>query len=101
MAVSLANRPHVPQLVEGLRKLRAGMALSVDERHNCVPRQAADPVPEPFASDEDRRADVKPERVVLEGGPVAIAHQEADQPLVGLVHLLFSTPEAYPYRVHG
>ena len=43
---------------------------------------------EPFARDEDRAADVEAERVVLERRAVAVAHQEADQALVGGVHLV-------------
>jgi len=43
---------------------------------------------------------VEAERVVLEGRSVAIAHQEADQPGVGVVHLLLAAGEADARRVH-
>ena len=44
-------------------------------------------MPEPLARDEDRAADVEAEGVVLERRAVPVAHQEADQALVRLVHL--------------
>ena len=47
----------------------------------------------PFADDEDRRPDVEAERVMFVGRPVPIPHEETDQPLVGLVHLLLAAPE--------
>ena len=50
-------------------------------------------MPEPLAGDEDRAADVEPERVVLERRAVPVAHQEADQPLVGVVHLRLAAGE--------
>ncbi len=62
--------------------------------------ERADPVPEPLARDEDRAADVEAEGVVLERRPVPLAHQEADQALVGLVHLLLAPGEADPRAVH-
>ena len=55
---------------------------------------------EPFARDEDRRADMEPERVVLERRPVPIPHQEPDQSLVGLFHDVLATGEADPGGVH-
>ena len=61
--------------------------------------ERADPVPEPLARDEDRRAHVEAEGVVLERRPVPLAHQEADQALVGLVHLLAAPREADPRAV--
>src|SRR5262249_32664898 len=54
---------------------------------------------EPLARDEDRRADVEAERVVLEGRAVAIPHQEADQALVRLVHLRLAAAERHARRV--
>ena len=56
-------------------------------------------MPEPLTGDEDRRADVEAERVVLERRPVPIAHEEPDQPRVGIVHLLLATREADPRAV--
>ena len=56
-------------------------------------------MPEPLTGDEDRRADVEAERVVLERSPVPIAHEESDQPRVGIVHLLFAAGEADPRTV--
>ncbi len=50
-------------------------------------------MPKPLAGDEDRAADVEAEGVVLERAPVPVAHQEADQRLVGLVHLLLAAGE--------
>ena len=51
-------------------------------------------MPEPLARDEDRAADVEAEGVVLERRAVPVAHQEADQALVGLVHLVLAAGEA-------
>ena len=51
-------------------------------------------MPEPLAGDEDRRPDVEAKRVVLEGRAVALAHEEANETLVRLLHLLFSAREA-------
>ena len=45
---------------------------------------------EPLARDEDRGADVEPERVVLERRPVPLAEEEANQTAVGVVHLLLA-----------
>ena len=59
-----------------------------------------DAVPEPLARDEDRRAHVEAKRVVLERRPVPLAHQEADQALVRLVHLVDAPREADPSAVH-
>ena len=59
--------------VEVVRRFRISKAELVER---------TDPVPHPLPRHEDRRADVEPERVVLEGGPVPIPHQEADQALV-------------------
>ena len=56
-------------------------------------------MPEPLARDEDRAADVEAEGVVLERRPVPLAHQEADQALVGLVHLVLAAGEADPRAV--
>ena len=56
-------------------------------------------MPHPLADDEDRRADVEAERVVLEGRPVPVAHEKTDEPLVGLVHLLLAATEAHARRV--
>ena len=61
--------------------------------------ERADAVPEPLARDEDRAADVEAEGVVLERRPVPLAHQEADQALVGLVQLLLAAGEADPRAV--
>ncbi len=54
----------------------------------------------PLARDEDRAAHVEAERVVLERRAVAVAHQEADEALVGLVHHLFATGERDAGAVH-
>jgi hypothetical protein len=62
--------------------------------------ERADPVSHPLTRDEDRAADVKAERVVLEGRAVPVAHQEADQPLVGLVHLVLVAREGNAGAVH-
>ena len=51
-------------------------------------------MPKPLAGDEDRRSDVEAKRVVLERRPVALAHEEANETPVRLVHLLFSAREA-------
>ena len=51
-------------------------------------------MPEPLAGDEDRRSDVEAKRVVLERRAVAIAHEEANEALVRLVHLLLAAREA-------
>jgi hypothetical protein len=59
-----------------------------------------DPVPEPLARDEERRPDVEAEGVVLERRAVAIAHEKADEPFVGLVHLLLAAREAHPRSVN-
>src|SRR5262249_3893064 len=56
--------------------------------------EGSNPVPEPLTRDEDGRADVEAERVVLEGRAVPIAHEEADQAFIRLVHLLLPTGEA-------
>ena len=45
-------------------------------------------------------ADVEAERVVLERCAVPIAHEETDQPRVGLVHLVLAPGEADARRVH-
>src|SRR5207247_3758920 len=55
--------------------------------------EAANTVAHPFPRDEDRAADVETEGVVLKGGPVPIAHQEADQALVRFVHLFLTSRE--------
>ena len=49
---------------------------------------------EPLARDEDRAADVEAEGVVLEGRPVPVAHQEADQAGIGVVDLVPAAGEA-------
>src|SRR5262249_40393699 len=67
--------------VEVLRRTRVPQAELVER---------PDPVAEPLPRHEDRAADVVAEGVVLERGPVAVAHQEADQPLVGLVEPLLA-----------
>ena len=51
-------------------------------------------MPEPLARDEDRAADVEAEGVVLERRPVPVAHQEPDQPRVGVVDLFAAAGEA-------
>ena len=51
-------------------------------------------MPEPLARHEDRAADVEAEGVVLERRAVPVAHQEADQALVRLVHLRLAPGEA-------
>jgi hypothetical protein len=56
--------------------------------------ERADPVPEPLSRDEQRRADVEAKCVVLEGGAVALAQEEADQTGIGVVHLLLAASEA-------
>ena len=76
------------------------MAVDVDERHYRVARQAADTMSKPFARDEERAAHVEAERVVFEWGPVPIAHQKADQTLVGVVHLVLAPGEADASRIH-
>ena len=76
------------------------VAVDVDECDLRVTRQTADPVAEPFAGDEDRAADVESERVVLERRAVAVAHQEADQALVGGVHLGLAPCERHASAVH-
>ena len=48
---------------------------------------------EPFAGHEDRAAHVEPEGVVLERRAVPVAHQEADQAFVRLVHLVLAAGE--------
>ena len=48
---------------------------------------------EPFARHEDRAAHVETEGVVLEGRAVPVAHQEADQAFVRLVHLVLAAGE--------
>src|ERR671918_2406108 len=58
--------------------------------------EGADPVPEPFARDENRRADVEAEGVVLELSPVPVAHKKTDEALVGLVQLVLPPREAHP-----
>ena len=63
------------------------------------PRQATHPVAEPLARHEDRAADVEAERVVLERRAVRLAHQEADQARVALVHLLLAHAERDARRV--
>src|SRR5262249_56175446 len=70
--------------VEVLRRTRVPQAELVER---------PDPVAEPLPRHEDRAADVVAEGVVLERGPVAVAHQEADQPLVGLVEPLLAAGE--------
>ena len=50
-------------------------------------------VAKPFPGDEDRAPDVEPERVVLERRAVPVAHQEADQALVGVVQLRLAPRE--------
>jgi hypothetical protein len=57
-------------------------------------------MPHPFAHDEDRTANMEPERVVLERRAVPLAHQELDQALVAVVHLLLAHGEADASRVH-
>jgi hypothetical protein len=51
-------------------------------------------VPEPLAGDEDRRSDVEAKRVVLERRAVPLAHEEANETLVRLLHLLLAAREA-------
>ena len=51
-------------------------------------------MPEPLARDEDRRTDVEAKRVVLERRAVALAHEEADEAPVRIVHLLLAAGEA-------
>lgn len=72
VAVALALSPHSPELVDRLPMVGRRGAYVVDERNNRVARQTADTVSEPFASDEDRRADVKAERVMFEGRAVSV-----------------------------
>jgi hypothetical protein len=57
-------------------------------------------VPEPFARDEQRAADVEAERVVLERRSVALAHQEPDQAGVRVVQLVPAPREADARGVH-
>ena len=65
-------------------------------------RQTTHAVAEPLARHEDRAADVEAERVVLERRAVRLAHQEADQARVALVHLLLAHAERDARRVdHG
>ena len=84
VTVDLALFPHSDDLVDRLAHVR--VAVHVDERHLGVAGEAADAVPEPFPRHEDRAADVEAEGVVLERRAVPVAHQEADQSLVGLLH---------------
>jgi hypothetical protein len=58
--------------------------------------EGADTVPEPLARHEDRGADVEAKRVVLERRPMPFAHEEADEPGVGLLHRLLAAREADP-----
>ena len=55
---------------------------------------------EPLPGDEDRAADVEAEGVVLERRAVPVAHQEADQRLVSLVHLGLAAREGDARTVH-
>src|SRR6185312_12073385 len=80
-------------VVHGLERVRARLAdlradvfrlrdVEVVGRLRVAHRElveGADAVPEPLARDEDRRADVEAEGVVLKRRAVPIAHQEADQ----------------------
>ena len=48
----------------------------------------------PFPRDEDRAADVEAEGVMFEWRAVPVAHQEPDQPRVGIVDLFAPAREA-------
>ena len=82
-------RAHVVRLgdVELVRRARVPHAELVE---------GADPVSHPLACDEDRRANVEAEGVVLEGRPVAIPHEELDEADVRVVHLVLPPGEADP-----
>ena len=106
--LQLLARPLRELRVDGLERVRAGLPdLAADVVGlgdvEVVGRlrvahgelvEGADPVPEPLARDEDRAADVEAERVVLERRPVPVAHQEPDQPRVGVVDLFAPAREA-------
>src|SRR6476469_7289321 len=80
-------RPNVLGLwdIEVVRRLRVAHAELVER---------PDPVAEPLSREEDRRPHVEAEGVVLEGRPVPVAHQETDQALVRIVHLVLPPREA-------
>ena len=50
-------------------------------------------MPEPLARDEDRRTDVEAEDAVLERARMALAHEEADQPVIRFIHLELAPSE--------
>ena len=87
MTVALACVPHPPQLLDRLAHVR--VAVDIDEGDLGISGETANTVTKPFPGDEDRAADVEPERVVLERRAVPVSHQEADQPFVRLVELRF------------
>src|SRR4051794_16023754 len=112
MVVDLAQllaRPLRKLLVDGLERVRTRLSdlrahvlrrgyVEVVGRLRVAHRELverADAVPEPLARYEDRRTDVEAERVVLERRSVPIAHEKADQALVGLVHLLLAAGETH------
>src|SRR5919197_3655249 len=94
MTVSLTDGPHPPKLVERFGALASGVALSVDEGHDGIACETSDTVSEPFTGDEDRCANVEAEGVILERRSVPVPHEEADQALVGLVHLILAARKA-------
>src|SRR5919201_1204385 len=73
--------------VEIVRRLRVAHRELVEGAHAMT---------EPLAGDEERRADVEAERVVLEGRTVTLAHEKADQAGVGFVHLLLAAGGGHP-----
>ena len=62
--------------------------------------EAAPAVAHPLPCDGDRAPDVEAEEVVLEGGGMALPHQEADQALVLAVHRLLHLQEGHAGSVH-
>ena len=61
--------------------------------------ERADAVTLPLARHEQRRLDVEAEEVVLERRPVALAHEEAHEPRVAIVHGVDARPERHARRV--
>ena len=89
---ALPIMPHLPKLFDRLVP-HIRVAVDVNKGDLRITRQTANTVAEPFPCDEDRAADVEPESVVLERRAVPVAHQEADQALVGVVQLRLAPRE--------
>jgi hypothetical protein len=94
MSIPFSARPHLPQFSHRLAVSAGRGAICVNEADPGIAGEAADSMSEPFPGNEDRAADVKPERVVFEGTPVLGSHQELDQALVARVHLFLADREA-------